>query len=426
MSYHAIVTRIKTRPHPNADKLQLGTAAGNQVVVGLDTQDGELGVYFNTDGQLSEPFVEANNLYSKSAMDKLGLAYAEDHKFGFFSERRRVRAQSFRGEKSDGFWVPLSYFEFTGHDLSTLNEGDQFTSLGPYEICNKYYTPATQRLFSGQQKTRRDNPNFHKHVDTKQLRFFIEDIKPGSLITITEKLHGTSGRLGNVLDEYKPTFRDKAWGFATRLLYGEWATYEDYTVLHGSRNVLIVEDKPGFYGTHDFRHNVVDGIVPRKGEILYYEIVGYVAGDQPIMGAQPIVDKELQKLYGSHMLYKYGQLEGTHKAYVYRSTVQDEDGHIVERSHAQTAARALELGLDAVPMFSQFVYDGDVEKLRVLVESLTDGPSTLDPSHIREGVVVRVDYGNETHFYKNKSHAFGVLEGYIKDRDDYVDTEEAA
>ena len=54
MSYTAIITRIKTRPHSNADRLQLGTCLGNQVVVGLDTKDGELGIYFSTDGQLSE------------------------------------------------------------------------------------------------------------------------------------------------------------------------------------------------------------------------------------------------------------------------------------------------------------------------------------------------------------------------------------
>ena len=52
MTYSAIVAHINTRPFPNADRLLLGTCLGNQVVVGLDTQDGELGVFFNADGQL--------------------------------------------------------------------------------------------------------------------------------------------------------------------------------------------------------------------------------------------------------------------------------------------------------------------------------------------------------------------------------------
>jgi hypothetical protein len=47
MTYSAIVARINTRPFPNADRLLLGTCLGNQVVVGLDTQDDELGVFFN-------------------------------------------------------------------------------------------------------------------------------------------------------------------------------------------------------------------------------------------------------------------------------------------------------------------------------------------------------------------------------------------
>jgi hypothetical protein len=64
MSYTAVVTAVQTRPHPGADRLQLGTVAGSQVVVGLETVDGSLGVFFPTDGHL---MCEANNLYNESA-----------------------------------------------------------------------------------------------------------------------------------------------------------------------------------------------------------------------------------------------------------------------------------------------------------------------------------------------------------------------
>lgn len=66
MSYQAIIARVSTRPHPNADKIQLGTVCGSQVVVSLDTQDGELGVYFPVDGVLSHEYCVANHLYTST------------------------------------------------------------------------------------------------------------------------------------------------------------------------------------------------------------------------------------------------------------------------------------------------------------------------------------------------------------------------
>lgn len=62
MTYNAIVAKIYTRPTPNADKLLLGDVLGFQVLVGIDTPNEALGVYFPTDGQLSEVFCKQHNL----------------------------------------------------------------------------------------------------------------------------------------------------------------------------------------------------------------------------------------------------------------------------------------------------------------------------------------------------------------------------
>jgi len=50
----------------------------------------------------------------------------------------------------------------------------------------------------------------------------------------------------------------------------------------------------------------------------------------------------------------------------------------------------------------------------------------FDPSHIREGVCIRVEHANEHFTLKHKSWLFGALEGYLKDKDEVVDAEEAA
>ena len=57
MAYCGYITRLKNvRKHSNADRLQLADCFGNTVIVSLDYTEGQLGVYFPVDGQLSERF----------------------------------------------------------------------------------------------------------------------------------------------------------------------------------------------------------------------------------------------------------------------------------------------------------------------------------------------------------------------------------
>ena len=52
MAYKAYVTQLKNvRKHPNADRLLLGDCFGNTVCVNLNYTEGQVGVYFPTDGQ---------------------------------------------------------------------------------------------------------------------------------------------------------------------------------------------------------------------------------------------------------------------------------------------------------------------------------------------------------------------------------------
>ena len=61
MAYTAFITRIKNlRRVPNADRLQMGECFGNTVIVSLEYEDNQLGIYFPSDGQISTAFAEAN------------------------------------------------------------------------------------------------------------------------------------------------------------------------------------------------------------------------------------------------------------------------------------------------------------------------------------------------------------------------------
>lgn len=200
MAYEAIVTKVHTRPHPNADKIQLGTCHGYQVVVGLDTMNGELGVFFPADGQLSDDFCRSNFLYSESACRKLGIVedvlqdaqeQGKSAPYGFFSERRRVRAQSFRGQRSEGLWMPLGCLNYTGVDRTDpiLAEGTVISVVRGHEICRKYETPATQRNASNKiGRKQRENRCFPKHDVTRQFRYVGRNIPSDAVIYITEEI----------------------------------------------------------------------------------------------------------------------------------------------------------------------------------------------------------------------------------------------
>jgi hypothetical protein len=195
---NAIVTRLcAVRPHPNADRLKLATVLGAQVIVGLDAKDGDLVVYFDSNLQLSPEYLYFNNLYAKSELNKDGAQK------GYFGNNGRVKAQKFRGEISNGLAMPLSSLIFPGaiqhYDDLDLQEGDEFTHINGVKICEKYIIPEvhpTDR--SKKQILRLLTDMFHLHWDTKQLMRKKERIAPG-IIYIEEKIHGTSGRVANVL-----------------------------------------------------------------------------------------------------------------------------------------------------------------------------------------------------------------------------------
>lgn len=434
-SYTAIVSKISVRPHPNADRLQLGTCLGNQVVVGLDTKQDQLGVFFPTDGQLGHEYCEHNNLYTASARQRLGLPEGPT---GFFDHNRRVRAQRFRGERSDGFWMPLESLSWAG-DVSGLKEGDTFTEFGGYTIAQKYYTPATLRALAGQGPKRKDNRCFPKHDDTKQFRFVADQIPDDSVVYITEKLHGTSGRFGFVLDEL-PLAPWKQWlnthVFRSYVLKPKTG----YAYLNGSKNVILEKTSgAGWYGTNEFRYDVVQNLTLHKGEILYFEIVGWVNESTPVMPPHKVDKtnlKDILQRYGDTIEYTYGCPRGEHRIYIYKIVRVNEDGVAYELPWPQVVSRCRELGIPHVPLLFgpttlahlAHIHDCDGhEALRRTVEQLTEGESTLSSAQIREGVVVRVESPAGIGHIKNKQWAFGVLEGFWKEKnEDSVDPEEAA
>jgi hypothetical protein len=438
MSYKAIVARIYTRPLPGADKLVIGSCGNYQVVVGIATKDGELGVFFETDGQLSPEFAQANDLIRRKNLET-GLPEG-----GMFEDNRRVKSLKLRGCRSEGFWTSLDSFKYTGADLSQLKEGDQFDELNGHPICNKYYTPATLNRQGRGKKgmIQRDNPMFKKHIETGHFKRESQAIPAGSLIIISEKLHGTSQRVGRVLEE---TAIQRSWigGLLAKVM--GWPTHKkEWTTLVGTRNVILRSpDSKGYHGSEQFRFDVVNGLTLHQGEVLYGEVVGYNSGGSPIMSPHStagLKDKSLTKEFGNTITYDYGCLPGQCKFYVYRITQVNDEGHVVELSWFGVRKRCRELGLETVPVLDILYYSPHPEQsflytkegIEGAVTALTefhDGKplkSIMDGKTLREGVVVRYESEHGVGWLKNKGFTFGLLEGYLKEDENFVDAEEAA
>jgi hypothetical protein len=427
MSTCFIARVCNVRKHPNADRLMLGTVLSDQVIVDLNTQEGDLGVYFPANLQLSDDFCLANNLYP--TFDETGKRTGG----GFISPKKRnIRAQNFRGEKSYGLFMPLESLSFIKYDLSKLKEGDAFSDLGGVNICQKYINEATRNSGGpnrNKKANRKETPTFPRHFDTQQFRYYIDRIKQGAKIILTLKGHGSSQRFGLCYEPIEYNWFQRLVKKVANYV-GIFTSDGYWTVLNGTRNVILEKsNQKGYYGTDEFRYNVSNKITPhlRKGEVIYGEIVGWVNETTPIMPSVDctIMGKEFVKKWGETMTYKYSCPPGTQGFYVYRICQFDEDGHAHELPWENVKKRCNELGIKHVIELEQFTYDGDMEKLKAKVEAWVDGEDFIDPSHIREGVCIRVEHEGEMTIYKQKSHAFLVLEGVAKDNEQ-VDIEEAS
>jgi hypothetical protein len=422
MTYKAIISAIKIKPFPNADRLNLGLIRGEQVVVGKDISDGQLMVYFPCDGQLSEQFCREHNL--------IGV-WKDGRKIdgGYFTESRRIKAQKFRGQRSDGFAVPLSYLSFTGIDLQTLHEGFEFDVLNGIEICRKYLTPATIRQQS-LAASNKSNPMFPKHFDTDQwfsgkdkVQSQIDYYKNQVLIILTEKCHGTSQRIGRVLVELPLTRLQRWWNdhLPVKFVSQKWE------VIHGTRNAVIDIASPEvFYGSN-FRKIAAEQLSSKlhKGEVIYFEVVGWINETTPIMPfhqTKELANNEFTRRYGVTMKYLYGCQPGKCKILVYRITQANEDGETVELSWMQVVKRCQELNVATVPVIATTLENTGLE---ALINSACNDHSLLDSTHIREGVCIRVESPEGMEIYKHKSFAFKVMEGLIKDVD-VADIEESS
>lgn len=458
-AYITVLTNV--RKHPNADRLLLADVFGNTVCVSTDYTDGQLGVYFPTDGQLSVEFAEKNNLVRKKddAGNNIG-GYMDP-------DKRNVTAIRLRGEKSDGLFLPISALNYCyahGDASIELRAGDVIDGLvNGHEICCKYIprSHAYRNIVTEGNRTRKKKvptaPLFKEHADTEQLAYNLGAFKPGDYIEITLKMHGTSQRTGAlpVLQGYKRSL----WEKITRK---EGTPIYDYGYVSGTRRVVLENYEGGFYGGNEFReqHSKVFEGKLWKGETVYYEVVGFTTSGQPIMSDasnKKLNDKEFIKQYGETTRFSYGCSETggpdidaredengylprlpQSDIYVYRMTMTNPDGEVVEYTPDFMRYRCEQMAVKTVPVFwrgfipeiEDRIYvdrneNGECDEDEVtytkpidagewvmkMAEQFYDGPDPIGKTHVREGVVVRIINRPKFAAYKHKNWSFKCLSG---------------
>lgn len=450
MSQHVgyIVKIEHLRPHTNADRLQIATIFGNDVIVDLSVAIGDIGVYFPSDLQLSKEFCEINDLVQRK--DENGNPCG-----GYLDpDKRNIRPIKLRGEKSDGLYLPIKCLEYT---QGRLKIGDRIDVVNGHEICCKYIPVIKNKTSS---KTKKCNkvrkhtapvaPLFIEHADTEQLNYNLDAFKAGDQIEITLKMHGISNRVAYVpvLKRFKRTLFDRILGREGKPIY-------EYDYISGTRRTVLDSFNGGFYGSNAFRKQFEDRLRGKlyKGEEVYFEIVGFTDAGTPIMpiGDNNKVGKDFVKQYGEKTVFSYGCAPNDKdlpqsEMYVYRMTMTNEDGAVVEYTPDFMRYRCEQMGVKCVPVFAKatidcegvhiyapdnelygFVHETDNvgDTVKLVAEKYYDGADPIGKTHVREGVVVRIVNRPKFCAYKTKNFSFRVVEGIIKDTALAPDMEEA-
>lgn len=341
---------------PEVTKLKCCCIDGFNIITGIDSEPG-LYVYFPTACCINPKFLSYANLYRHGELN------VDQTKTGMFDDNGRVKAIRLRGELSEGFIIPIVVLE--NWVMSTVNvelkveEGTEFDSIehdGKTFWVNKKYIPKNTRTpgapgsgnsGKGKQPKGLDKiieNQFRFHYDTVLIKKCPHVLHPSDLISITSKVHGTSGISAYVLCKQELNWKQKI----ARWLTGE--EFDKYDYLYSSRSVIKNQYynksvQGGFYGVDVWKY--ADDIVRpclSKGMTAYYEIIGFLPNGGYIQknydyGCLPPVGDETYT-YGKHF-----------KVQIYRVTITDVSGKVHEFSAREVQLWAQMVGLVPVEQY---------------------------------------------------------------------------
>jgi hypothetical protein len=414
-NYLAKVVKLSgVRKHTNADKLQCVTVDGCNVVTGMDAKDGALYIYFPVESALNKEYLSWSNSFENKEMN------ADQEKKGFFNRHGRVRAIRLRQERSEGYIVPVEDLsawlsEKTGSKVSIgeSNVETEFDYFEDIQVCEKYVNREVlrQQALAGKKEKKAVRQSklvdgqFRLHIDTSHLSKNMHKISPNDVISITNKLHGTSFVVGNVLCK-KPL----KWYEKVLQKVGVNVVDTHYDLVYSSRKVVKNQyndntNKQHFYG-YDLWEEIAKFLSPNltEGLTFYGEAVGFTKDGAFIQKG-----------------YDYGCNPGEFKVFIYRITLTNYSGKVFEFSAKQVKDFCSKFGLNHVPEY-YYGYAKDLfpevsvtehwneNFLAKLTETYLEKDCEICVNKVPgEGVVVRRE-DLEVDVYKHKSFRFKQYE----------------
>ena len=321
--------------HPNADRLSVCQVKGWNVITQLDAyKPKDICIYVPIDSILD--------------IKLESFLFPPDSKITL--EKSRVKTIKIRGAISQGMIIPLNdpWMLSQYPKLRKAKVGDDVKDiLG----ISKYEPPAPPVFMRGSGQAKQGNhPDFHKYTDIENFKNYPDLFVPGEEVYITEKLHGTNMRAGN-LSPAKDSWIRKILRFF-RLI-------SETELCYGSRNMQLQGkfNQKTYYSKNVYAF-FAKTLLPKlqKGEIIYGEIVGD----------------------GIQKNYKYGCKQNEWKFFAFDVK---KDGQYLDHDDFLKFCREREI--EFVPL----LYKGpfDIEKAK----ELTKGDSKIGGQKIREGVVIR-------------------------------------
>lgn len=399
-NYLAKLVQLKNvAKHPNADKLQTVIIDFQTVVTGMDAKDGDLYIYFPLECQINPNFLAETNSYRRAELNK------DKEQAGFFEDKGRVRAVKLRGVPSMGYMVPAQLVaDFCKTSFTSDDIDKEFDTVNEILMLQKYIVPvkvnlSTLRSSKKPKVSRLIDGQVKLHVDTEQLRKNLFKFNLNDEISVTYKMHGSSGWCANVQVKSKLKMYEKLFE-----KLGMNIVDTEYDIVYGSRKVVKngdeKETKNHFYG-YDLWGEVVEGIKDRipKGYTLYYEIVGFTKDGGAIQTG-----------------YDYGCKDKEHEVYIYRITFTNADGISNELSTTQIHEFCSHYNFKTVPL----LFKGTVQELilgqedsyrdhmlQLLETKYTEKRCYMCANNVpEEGCVVRRESMFYFEAYKLKSFAF--------------------
>lgn len=349
--------------------------------------------------------------------------------------------------------TPILYTDTEGYNRIRLNTAEAYKMFDliykyipksmryklPLEYWNKeFILPIDDENFEYGYAFSKQTVLENKEINKEYEEFDLETDLHNYVVGLS-LVHNTSQRTGYLpkFKKYKKTLKDI-------LLRKDGIPIYEYGYITGTRRTVLKDfGEGGYYGSDSFREPHAKAFEGKlyKGETVYYEVVGFTDNGTPIMGSVPnkrTNDKKFIKQYGDTTTFSYGcSPDGNKKSdfYVYRMTITNEDGDVIEYTPDYMRYRCEQMGVKTVPVFWKGYLNepddwgrsewsaGDYAKL--IAENDYDGADPIGKTHIREGVVVRIVNRPTFKAYKHKNFYFKVLEGLAKADATEPDIEEA-